>query len=280
MPQLRVIVLDVGWGDAILLETMDNNGKWHFAVVDSNDTAKNQFSLNFLKRRLQTLGIDYSTDTHFLDFVLLTHAHADHGQGLKAIMQLFGTKQFWYSKSSSWSGTTSLLKFAQNPRQGSIEHHQAIDDGCQLPFFGDVELDILWPPQTQTNPDANENNNSVVMTLTLGDTTVLLSGDAEEAVWQHVASKIPENTAFVKVPHHGSVNGSLDAADNPTWLNDCPANAKLGISCHVGRYGHPHQKVLDLFTNNNFQYIRTDKQYHIEFIIDEQGSHARYHQES
>ena len=276
MTLLRVIVLDVGWGDAILLETRDSNDQWHFAVVDSNDTSSNQFTLNFLKRRLQTLGIDYSGDDYFLDFVLLTHAHADHGQGLKAIMQTFGTKHFWYSKSSSWSSSTSLLKFAQNPRQSSIVQHQAIDDGCRLSSFGDVKLDILWPLRTQTNPEPNENNNSVVMTLTLGGTTVLLSGDAEKEVWQHVASKIPPNTGFVKVPHHGSENGSLDGA-NPTWLNDCPANAKLGISCHVGRYGHPHQSVIDLFTRNHFQPIRTDTQYHIEFVIDEQGPHIQYH---
>ena len=173
--------------------------------------------------------------------------------------------------------TEADLYGAHYEAAGFLHLHQAIDDGCQLPSFGDVALDILWPPETLPQPEPNENNNSVVMTLTLDDATVLLSGDAEKEVWQHVASNIPANTAFVKVPHHGSENGSLDGA-NPAWLHHCLAKPKLGISCHVGRYGHPHQNVLDLFDIRSFQYIRTDTQYHIEFVIDEQGSHVQYHQ--
>ena len=94
MSILRVIILDVGWGDSILIESEDDHGNQYFAVVDSNDTSRNRFTLNFLKRRLQTRGIDYRSQKPFLDFVLLTHGHTDHGQGLKAIMQEFGTRQF------------------------------------------------------------------------------------------------------------------------------------------------------------------------------------------
>lgn len=273
MSKLRVIMLDVGWGDSLLIESEDDQGNQFFAVVDCNDTDRNRFTLNFLKRRLQTNGIDYSNDPHFLDFVLLTHGHSDHGQGLKSIMKEFGTKQFWYSKSSNWSSMGNLLSYAR--RSNKVDHHQAIDNNRVLPGFGDVELDILWP--INGNPsDSNENNNSVVMTLTLGNTTFLLSGDAEKDVWQQVASNIPDETAFFKVPHHGSVNGSFDGA-NPAWLDDCPNQAKLGISCHVGRFGHPHQQVIDLFENNGRTYKRTDKHYHLVFETDGNNTDMYYH---
>ena len=113
MSKLRVTLLDVGWGDSILLESEDDAGNSHFAMVDSNDTSRNRFTLNFLKRSLQTKGIEHHDTKHFLDFVLLTHGHADHGQGLKAIMQEFGTRHFWYSKSSNWSSMGNLLGYAR-----------------------------------------------------------------------------------------------------------------------------------------------------------------------
>ena len=274
MSILRVIILDVGWGDSIIVESEDQNGQLHVAVIDSNDSSKNRFTLNFLKRRLQTLGLDYSNQQHFLDFVLLTHGHADHGQGLKAIMQEFGTKQFWYSKSTHWGSMGSLLRFAR--RSSNVNHHQAIDDKRQLPNFGDVKLNVLWPIEGEL-PENDENNNSVVMTLTLGKQTFLLSGDAEEIVWNKISNKIPLETAFIKVPHHGSVNGSLDNHNNPTWLNGCPQDALLGISCHVGRYGHPHNDVINLFKKKNRDYYRTDKHYHLIFETDGLTTTVQYH---
>jgi competence protein ComEC len=266
-------MLDVGWGDSILIESVDNTGIEHFAVVDSNDTSNNRFTLNFLKRRLQTKRIDYSSQKHFLDFVLLTHGHTDHGQGLKAIMQEFGTRQFWYSRSSNWSSLGNLLSYAR--RSNNVDNHQAVDDNRVLPDFGDVSMDVLWP--IDGNPsEPDENNNSVVITLTLNNTTFLLSGDAESDVWQHVAAQIPDNTSFFKVPHHGSVNGSFDGA-NSAWLDECPNNAVLGISCHVGRYGHPHQQVIDLFNNQNRPHLRTDEHYHLVFETDGNTTNTFYH---
>ncbi|MEN8180336.1 MAG: MBL fold metallo-hydrolase [Pseudomonadota bacterium] len=273
MSKLRVILLDVGWGDSILIESEDSQGNLHFAVVDSNDTPSNRFTLNFLKRHLQTKGINYRSQKPFLDFVLLTHGHTDHGQGLKAVMQEFGAKQFWYSRSSNWSSMGSLLSFAR--RSSNVVHHQAIDNNRILPLLGDVKVDVLWP--IDGNPsEPNENDNSVVMTLTLDNTTFLLSGDAEKEVWQHVASQIPDNTSFIKVPHHGSVNGSFNG-NNPAWLDDCPDEAVLGISCHIGRFGHPHQQVLDLFTSKGRRHFRTDQQYHLVFETDGQETKAFYH---
>lgn len=275
MSRLRVMLLDVGWGDSILIESEDSLGNILFAVVDSNDTSSNQFTLNFLKRYLQTKKIEYRDQDHFLKFVLLTHGHTDHGQGLKAVIQEFGTEQFWYSKSSNWSSMGSLLNFAK--RSKFVDHHQAIDNNRILPPLGDVQMDVLWPVDGNPN-EANENNNSVVMTLTLEDTTFLLCGDAEKEVWQQIANQIPTNTSFFKVPHHGSINGCFDGP-NPAWLNDCPYEATLGISCHVGRFGHPHQQVIDLFTNEGRRFLRTDLQYHLVFETDGNDTKMYYFHE-
>jgi beta-lactamase superfamily II metal-dependent hydrolase len=125
----------------------------------------------------------------------------------------------------------------------------------------------LWPHYNQV--DANENDNSVVLTLKYGNSSAVLTGDAEEVVWNAVKTSIPQDTAFFKVPHHGSRNGSLDAQGQPTWLPSCPAAASLGISCMYRKdYKHPHESVLTAFSDNNRQYYRTDEHYHLTVSLD------------
>ena len=152
MSLLRVTLIDVGWGDSLFLETRDSTGDWHFALIDSNDTSTLRSSHIFLKRALERRAA-ISGDTFTLpspdpvfEWVLLTHAHADHGQGLKRILQDFGTRRFLYPKSSSTAAFfTSLIRYAKHSRK--VEHHQAIDNTKVFPAFGDVACSILWPPR-------------------------------------------------------------------------------------------------------------------------------------
>ena len=91
-PLLEITLLDVGWGDALFLETIDGQGDYHFGFIDSNDTINSQTCANFLKRYFRRHRY-YVTknDLQFpgFDFVLLTHDHNDHRSGLKKIIQTF-----------------------------------------------------------------------------------------------------------------------------------------------------------------------------------------------
>ncbi len=257
-PLMRVIVLDVGWGDSIIVESRDSVGNWHFGLVDCNDTSSNLATLNFFKRRLKTEKYPNANDPHLFKFVLLTHDHADHGQGLKGMMRQFGTEWFWYPKENRRAVQTNLMSYAK--RSKKVLKQQALDNTRLLPKLGDVTMEVLWPAPGYNDPA--QNNNSVVLLLTLGSCTFLLSGDAEEVAWQNIANKIPSDVEFFKVPHHGSRNGSLDGHGQPTWLPHCPTTATLGISCWA-RFGHPHDEVLDAFEDENRTYLRTDKHYHL-----------------
>ena len=174
--QLCANVIDVGWGDSLLLEMQDSNETWHYALIDSNDTTTLRSSYIFLKRFFERRGHSVPTAQPLFDWILLTHAHADHGQGLKRIMKDYGTSQFWYPKTASQTlFFTDLLRYAQ--RSSRVVHHQAIDNTKTLPKFGDASIDILWPPYNQVS--SNENNNSVVLALTLENISLVLPGDAE-----------------------------------------------------------------------------------------------------
>jgi beta-lactamase superfamily II metal-dependent hydrolase len=264
MALLRVILIDVGWGDSILIESEDDQGVVHRGLIDSNDTTYQKSSYLFLKRHFEKAGINVEDDKPIFEFVMLSHPHSDHAQGLKAIMKSFGTRYFWYPKSLEWANCSYLISYAR--RSTNVRWYQAVDDQHILNNLGNASLRILWPPQGIINAHS-ENNNSIVLQLTLDQMSVLLTGDAEADVWQGIAGSIPANTAFFKVPHHGSVNGTFDN-DQPAWLNDCPQGATLGISSHVRPFNHPHQRVINLFAQNNRTFLRTDEHYHLTFTTD------------
>ncbi len=269
MSTLTVTLIDVGWGDSILLEWRDAAAE-RFALIDSNDSANERSSLIFLKKYFSRKGILGAKP--IFDFVLLTHWHADHGDGLRLAMTEFGTRSFWYPKSNSMGGLANLLSFAQ--KSTNVTHHQSIDETKVLPDFGDVHLDVLWPLHNQSD-DLNENNNSVVLLLSHENVQIVLAGDAEEDVWSHVAAGLPNGLQAFKVPHHGSPNGTFSGAATP-WLDRCDAAGVLAISAHGVRYGHPDPAVVQTFENRGFAVRRTDREYHIALTSDGNAMAAVY----
>lgn len=270
--ELSVTIIDVGWGDSIFLESRDSNGETSYALIDSNDTTYLRSSYIFLKRYFEKMGVNPSEQEHIFDFIVLTHAHADHGQGLKAIFRAFGAENFWYPKSISWTSLVDLVRYSN--RSDKVAHHQAVDSSKNLPDFGDVKMEVLWPPHDQIDA-GNENNNSVVLLLRLKNVSFVLTGDAEKEVWNSIAHRIPSDARFFKVPHHGSVNGTFDNGNTP-WLDNCPQGAILGISSHIRPFEHPDQEVIDLLDGNVREYYRTDRHYHITIRTDGDNVEVKY----
>jgi beta-lactamase superfamily II metal-dependent hydrolase len=273
MSTLRITLIDVGWGDSILIESQDGIGNWHYALVDSNDSTYLRSSFIFLKRHFERLHIKIPDDKPVFDFVFLSHGHSDHGKGLKRLMSEYGTRNFYYPKSTKWSSQIGLIRYAK--RSSNVKHHQSIDDTKKLASIGDANMSILWP-QRNSIDRKNENNNSIVLVLELADISFVLTGDAEEEVWSRIAARIPNNTHFFKVPHHGSVNGTFDDNNNTPWFDNCPDEALLGISSHIHPHTHPDKKVIELFERENRTYFRTDEHYHITFETDASTVSVKY----
>jgi competence protein ComEC len=265
---LRVTLIDVGWGDSILLEARDANDDWHYALIDSNDTGNLRSSQIFLQRFFERRipGFTRPAQNPVFDWVLLSHAHADHGQGLKSILGDYGASHFWHSKTNSTSlFFTDLLRYVR--RSKKVGHFQSIDDTKILPRFGQVDLTVLWPPYNQIS--ANENNNSVVLLLEVGGVAFVLTGDAEADVWHGLASQVPANTAFFKIPHHGSDNGLFHGTPPTTpWLDRLAAGTTLAISSHLRPFAHPSPTVIQHLDANGWTHFRTDEHYHTTIATD------------
>lgn len=273
MSQLSITLIDVGWGDSIFIDSIDSNNNRSFALIDSNDTVYYRSSFIFIKRFFEKVLPDTHIPKPAFRFVILSHAHADHGQGLKSIIREFGTQYFWYPKSLNLSALKELINYAN--RSTTISHHQSIDQTKAIPDLGDVIIKVLWPPYNVID-NHNENNNSIVLTLTLGNVSFVLTGDAEADVWSQISNKIPSNTRLFKVPHHGSVNGTFDNRNQSPWLNNCPSNSVLAISAHNRPFGHPDQEVVNLLNNQPRKYFRTDEHYHLTFTTDGNDIQVKY----
>jgi beta-lactamase superfamily II metal-dependent hydrolase len=271
--KLRLTMIDVGWGDSIFLESIDSTGQSRHALVDCNDTTYSRSSYIFLKRFFEKRNIAVPQVSILFDWVLLSHAHADHGNGLTRVLKDFGTSQFWYSESPHKPALLAkLLKFAQGSSQ--VAHHESIDTSKQLPDFGNASMEVLWPPPAVL--DSNENNNSVVLAITLDQVTFILTGDAEaDVVWTKIASQIPATTKFFKVPHHGANNGTFaNNAHTTPWLSALPDDARLGISSHVYPHAHPDGAVVTVLSGKTV--YRTDLHYHICVETDGVGVQVSY----
>ncbi|MEM9365322.1 MAG: MBL fold metallo-hydrolase [Planctomycetota bacterium] len=267
MARLTVTMIDVGWGDCILLEFEKDGQDPRYALIDCNDRPNQRLALSFVKRHLQTKQVDWRNRRHFFDFVLLTHGHDDHSRGLKQMMSEFETKWFWYPKSGH-PGLAGLLRYAN--RSAKVDAHQSVDETKLLPDFGDVSMKILWPPHSPTGPhDPNdENNNSVVMALTLADVSFVLTGDCKASNWPSIVSKLPVNLKVIQVPHHAAKNGMFDSSGGTPWLDAIASNVEIGMSCHISPHKHPHPDVITELNSQARSYFRTDEHYHVSFSTD------------
>lgn len=305
MAQLSLTFVDVGWGDSLLLELIDNSGDHHFGLIDSNDTANWSHSRGFLKRHIERYTARIASGVlryPLFDFVVASHAHADHISGLRWIVKQWGADRFYFPRFNRGKSAAfaRLLKWCstgtnKNVPVTSQRLQLAVPDTFQ---FGPATCSVLWPPAPPAGlPNAphdshNENNNSLVLAIQLQDVIFVTTGDCEADNWQKNGNIWPiplprQNLKFVQIPHHGAFNGLFDAANLQPMLDqirdlhaaDPSVSPLLAASCHPKPHGHPDPSVVATLDQNNFggrfascvpgiNWLRTDQNLHFTIWTD------------
>jgi competence protein ComEC len=237
MGTLSVTLIDVGWGDSIFIEHIDKNNKPHRALIDSNDTMNERSAEIFLKKYLRRNGIKYKENKPNFEFVMISHWHGDHISGLTRIIKEFGTTKLYYPKTTYDEAMATMLEFIET----EAESHESLDSSLGMEDFGDVKMEVLWPPEDTIS--SNENKNSIVLKMTLDNVKFFLTGDAEGTLWNKIIGSVPSDTKFFKVPHHGSKNGTLT-------------------------HDLPNETVITVLENSGRDFYRTDHEYHLTFTTD------------
>ena len=251
---LTVRVLDVGQGDAILVE----NGGSRVLIDGGPDVPR-------FGRLLDQLGINGAT----VDAVILTHQHYDHYAGLRELFRsrrnitvryLFENKDA-YSNPSLAQLRDSIIARA---RRGQLTYRDTDDPcattapTCTITMRGGARLQILRPDPAGDGP----NNRSVAVRILAVDSTrftMWLAGDAEQPAiaWYDATEydRVPGMRATVlKADHHGSCDGI-----SPRYLDLVrPQVVALSLAA-ANDYGYVHSQTLDLLSSRRIPWYRTDQ---------------------
>ncbi|GAA0412460.1 ComEC/Rec2 family competence protein [Paenibacillus motobuensis] len=241
--RLRVIFLDVGQGASQLL--ISPSGKTMLIDAGNNDREQQMVD------SLHTYGIDH------LDIVIGTHPDADHIGGLDRVIDNFEVGAVYMPKIQANTKTyESLLRSIKN-KGLKVKTAKA---GVSLDWDEEVSSEMVAPVTVSDDT----NNMSAVVRITYGNSSYLLTGDAERESEQAMLSSGRELQADVMlVGHHGSKSSTTLA-----FLKRVkPKYAVIQVGAD-NSYGHPKQAILDRLAKQKVEVYRNDLQGNIEIASD------------
>jgi competence protein ComEC len=246
-PDLVVTALDVGQGDAILIQSpggrtvlMDGGGE------PGAQRAGWDIGLMRVVPALRRAGV------RRLDIVLLSHPHEDHVGGLPAVVENFPVGIVLDPGVPHPS--PSYLRLLRITEAGRIGYRKA-RQGQDVDLGGGTRLSILYPPEFPPTLDGDPvHARSVIARLTHGRFAMLLAGDIEAPVERHLVDRgVRLQSQVLKVGHHGSKTSTT-----PLFLSYVRPRVAV-ISLGAGNsFGHPHQSTLDALAAAGAVVRRTD----------------------
>jgi competence protein ComEC len=244
--RLRVAFLDVGQGDAVVIELPEGRRM----LVDGGSGGAERFDAG---ERLVAPFL-WSRPTRRLDVVVATHADADHAGGLAAIVRRFQVGEVW---ENGWWGprsedTRRAIERARIPRR-------VLRAGQRL-WLGSALVSVLnpaggCPEEEAAGAPASDNDRSLVLRLDWRGLSLLLTGDLGFAGEAAILARGPPARALVlKVAHHGSRFSTGQAFLEATR----PAVAVISAGAR-NPFGHPAGETLRRLAASGARVHRTDR---------------------
>ncbi|HKU74224.1 MAG TPA: DNA internalization-related competence protein ComEC/Rec2, partial [Pyrinomonadaceae bacterium] len=250
--KLRVDFLDVGQGDSALITMPDGTTLLVDAGGNTNDNSR-RIGETVVSEYLWWRGLSQ------IDYVLATHADADHIDGLNDVLKNFSVRGALIARRPE--NDPEFEKFSQSLTQTGT--YSEMIQAADVIRFGDVKVDVLWPP---ADGDKWTNNDSIVLRIQLGERSILFTGDIEQAAERSLlASQQQLRADVVKVPHHGSKTSSTQGFA----LTTKPNLAIISVGRN-SRFGHPHREVVDRWQTNGATILTTGECGTITVITDGQ----------
>ncbi|MGA3010876.1 MAG: ComEC/Rec2 family competence protein [Terracidiphilus sp.] len=243
---LLMEAIDVGQGDSLLLVTPD--GKTLLVDGGGFGGGPHQAPQDYDIGEEVVSEVLWSRGIRHLDAVALTHAHSDHMGGLPAVLRNFHPDELWVGNNPRFGAYNALLDEAASlrVRVRSLRAGDAFS-------FGPAHVTVLAPFRDYQPGPEPTNNDSLVMHVAYGATSVMLEGDAEAPIEEAMLAEPGLASTLLKIGHHGSITSTRPeflARVAPQWAV---------ISCGLrNRYGHPRMEVLQALEAAGVRTFSTD----------------------
>jgi competence protein ComEC len=238
----RVSVMDVGQGDAILVE----GSRGSRLLIDGGPDPA---------RLLIDLDARIPPWDRRIDAVILTHPHEDHVAGLARLMDRYRIRQvFEPGMRGPGPGYAAWLARLTT---GAAPVRLGLARGDRL-TVDEIDLRVLWPvrghvPTEPPDGGTGINNVSIVLLGAVGPYRMLLAGDVEQAIDPSLLEERLPRLDFLKVAHHGSKTATTQAFVDAVRPRVAVASAGTG-----NPYGHPAPATLDRLVAAGARVFRTD----------------------
>ncbi len=249
--KLHVSILDVGQGDAILVQTPSHQT----ILIDGGPSP-------------QAIGLELGKRLNFwdrtLDLMISTQPQADHIAGLMKVLQDY--KVCHVIEPATSNDSVTYRQWLKMINEKHVEHQIACA-GQQIELGDGIQMELLHPPLLLLQGTSDDiNNNCLVIRLCWNKVSFLLTADiGREAEWYLIAQRADLKSTVLKVAHHGSKTST-----SPEFLAVVnPAVAAISASAD-NRFGLPNSEVIDRLTERigSDEVYLTSEQGTIEFITD------------
>jgi competence protein ComEC len=250
--ELRVTYLNVGQGDAVVIEFPGAKT----LLIDAGGTATGEFDTG------EAIVAPYLRSRKILkvDYLLVSHPRIDHYGGMASIVREFTPDEFW---SGAFKGRTRRFEDLDEMVDQSKVKRITLTNEAPCRSIERVNLCFLYP-----SADRSEDV-SVVLQLQYGKARLLFAGDIDKRDEQ-VLSQRPArvNSAVMKVPRHGNA-----AASTPEFIS--AVQPKLAVVSGTTRNAQPQkQELANRYRDAGAEILRTEEDGAIIVITD--GNDLRY----
>ncbi|MGB6695815.1 MAG: ComEC/Rec2 family competence protein [Terracidiphilus sp.] len=259
---LLVEAIDVGQGDSLLVITPD--GKTLLVDGGGFGGGPRQAAQDFDIGEEVVSPALWARGIRHLDAVALSHAHSDHISGLFAVLRNFHPDELWVGNNPRVGAYNALLDEA-GALHVRVKSFRAGDGFA----FGGTQVQVLAPFRDYVPGTEPTNNDSLVLHMAYGATSVMLEGDAEAPIEQAMLAETDLQSTLLKVGHHGSITST-----RPEFFTRvAPQWAVISCGLH-NRYGHPREEVLEELQNARVKTFRTDINGASCFVLDGKRAEA------
>ncbi len=251
----HVYAFSVSQGDAFFLESREGVRVLVDGGPSDGVTGKLDSVLPFRDRRL--------------DYVILTHPHADHLTGLISVLDRYSIGRMIMT--GVVHTTDEYLSFLEKVKRRKIptifvsEPDEWVDQ--------DVRFKFLWPQEdlqgkkvqdTASEGEGGLNDTSIITKITLEEVRLLFPGDASVAIEKELlAQGIDVGADILALGHHGSKHSSSEG-----WLRAVHPKVALVSAASGNRYGLPNYRIVARVKRLGIQLFRTDEDGNIEVMMD------------